>query len=64
MLNDIPKIDYHILCDENHLNNKLELMKLKIAVIDYGFLIIENHIFFFIRYCRIYVDVLRPHEIK
>ena len=43
MLNDIPKIDYHILCDENHLNNKLELMKLKIAVIDYGFLIIENH---------------------
>ena len=43
MLNDIPKIDYHILCDENHLNNKLELEKLKIAVTHYGFLIIKNY---------------------
>ena len=43
MLFDIPKIDYHILCDENHINKQLELEKLKIAVTEYGFLIIKNH---------------------
>ena len=43
MLNHIPKIDYHILCDENHIDHKLELEKLKLAVTDYGFLIIKNY---------------------
>ena len=43
MLKYIPKIDYHILCDKNHLGYKLELKKLKLAVTDYGFLIIKNY---------------------
>ena len=43
MLNYVPKIDYNILCDENHLNSKLELEKLKLAVTCYGFFIIKNH---------------------
>jgi isopenicillin N synthase-like dioxygenase len=43
MLNHVPKIDYHILCDENHIDHKLELEKLGLAVTDYGFLIIKNY---------------------
>ena len=43
MLYHIPKIDFHILCDKNHLYHKLELEKLEIAVIDYGFLIVKNY---------------------
>ena len=43
MLFDIPKINYHILCDENSINSQLEIEKLKIAATEYGFLIIKNH---------------------
>ena len=43
MITHIPKIDYKILCDTNHLKNKLELNKLSLAVSHYGFLIIKNY---------------------
>jgi isopenicillin N synthase-like dioxygenase len=43
MLNQIPKIDYKLLYNENHNNYQIELEKLKRAVTNYGFLIIKNY---------------------
>ena len=43
MLNEIPRINYQTLCNEDDQKNKIELDKLKIAVTKYGFLIIKNY---------------------
>jgi isopenicillin N synthase-like dioxygenase len=43
MRTHIPKIDYEVLCDTNHVNNKSELRKLSLAVSNYGFLIIKKY---------------------
>ena len=43
MLNEIPRINYQALCDEDDQKNKFELDKLKTAVTKYGFLIIKNY---------------------
>ena len=43
MRTHIPKIDYEVLCDTNHVNNKSELKKLSLAVSNYGFLIIKKY---------------------
>jgi len=43
MLNEIPRINYEALCDEDDQKNKFELDKLKTAVTKYGFLIIKNY---------------------
>ena len=39
----IPKIDYKILCDQGDKRYKSELEKLKLAITDFGFLILQNH---------------------
>ena len=44
MLNEIPRINYQALCNEDDQNNKFELDKLKTAVTKYGFLIIKNYL--------------------
>ena len=43
MRTHIPKIDYEVLCDTNHVNNKSELKRLSAAVSNYGFLIIKKY---------------------
>ena len=43
MLNEIPRINYQALCNEDDQKNKFELDKLKTAVTKYGFLIIKNY---------------------
>ena len=43
MLNQIPRIDYQLLCNNNKHDNYEELQKLKIAVNTYGFLIMKNY---------------------
>jgi isopenicillin N synthase-like dioxygenase len=43
MRTHIPKIDYEVLCDSNHINNKSELKRLNAAVSNYGFLIIKKY---------------------
>ena len=43
MLNEIPRINYQALCNEDSQKNKFELDKLKTAVTKYGFLIIKNY---------------------
>ena len=43
MRTHIPKIDYEVLCDTNHVNNKPELKRLSAAVSNYGFLIIKKY---------------------
>jgi len=43
MLNEIPRINYQALCNEDNQKNKIELDKLKTAVTKYGFLIIKNY---------------------
>ena len=43
MSNQIPRIDYHLLCNNNKDDNYEELKKLRIAVNEYGFLIMKNY---------------------
>ena len=43
MLNQIPRIDYQLLCNNSKHDNYKELQKLKIAVNTYGFLIMKNY---------------------
>ena len=43
MLNQIPRIDYQLLCNNSKHKNYEELQKLKIAVNTYGFLIMKNY---------------------
>ena len=43
MLNEIPRINYQALCNEDDHKNNFELDKLKTAVTKYGFLIIKNY---------------------
>ena len=43
MLNQIPRIDYQLLCNNSKHDNYEELKKLKIAVNTYGFLIMKNY---------------------
>ena len=43
MLNQIPKIDFKLLSNENHIDYQREIDTLKKAVTDYGFLIIKNY---------------------
>ena len=43
MLNQIPRIDYQLLCNNSKHDNYEELQKLKIAVNTYGFLIMKNY---------------------
>ena len=42
MLNQIPKINFKLLSNENHIDYQREIDTLKKAVTDYGFLIIKN----------------------
>ena len=39
----IPKIDFKILCNQDNKKHKLELEKLKFAITNFGFLILQNH---------------------
>ena len=43
MLNQIPKIDFKVLSNENNIDYQREIDTLKKAVTDYGFLIIKNY---------------------
>jgi|TARA_B100000767_G_scaffold2809_1_gene2714 isopenicillin N synthase-like dioxygenase len=43
MLNQIPKINFKLLSNENHIDYQREIDTLKKAVTDYGFLIIKNY---------------------
>ena len=43
MSNQIPRIDYHMLCNKNRQESYEEQKKLKIAVNKYGFLIMKNY---------------------
>ena len=42
MITEIQKLDFSILNNSNHPENKLELDRLKNAVSEYGFLILKN----------------------
>ena len=42
MITEIQKLDFNILNNSNHPENKLELDRLKNAVSEYGFLILKN----------------------
>ena len=43
MSNQIPRIDYNLLCNNNQDDNYKELKKLRVAVNEYGFLIMKNY---------------------
>ena len=44
MSNQIPRIDYNLLCNNNNKDdNYKELKKLRVAVNEYGFLIMKNY---------------------
>ena len=43
MSKQIPRIDYHLLCNNNKYDNYEEQKKLRVAVNKYGFLIMKNY---------------------
>ena len=43
MSNQIPRIDYNLLCNNIQDDNYKELKKLRVAVNEYGFFIMKNY---------------------